>query len=133
MVGGKLWAQNQWRQLTNDLPIKLVSLWAISFDDYTYEEAAEILTKTKPVDYFEIDKDWNGHEMTPKDLALFKRYPVKQIETGALYIRNDEDLLEFRKVMMEMKIEKIIQNHYWRKKIELPIISHGPGNIYKSI
>ena len=62
--------------------------------------------------------------------ALFKDIPITQIWLGNLDVQA-ENVLEFRKVMMEMKITSLHKELVGSKNYS--IINHGPNGIYKSV
>ena len=70
----------------------------------------------------------NDYKLSPDDLTLFKDFPINEILLDDLDIE-PENILQFRKVLMEMKITHM----YKPFESKLDILNHGPNGIYKTI
>ena len=124
-------------KLLINLPIEKI---AVDFfdnllDDNIYE-VVRVLSQINSLKYINFGVPCNDHKFSPEEFALFKDLPVKRVETGALVLKTgkeESNLIEFRKIMMQMKIEEINVNHRGRSKFKVKVISHGPGKMYKSI
>ena len=112
-----------------DVPIKRLCTEHFDIEDGKIIEVVKTLSKMRYLESFEIVCHWSLYEMSPEEFSLFQRLPVKTVSTYALDLKTEGNLLKFRQIMMNMKIENI--KMYSKEKI--PVISHGPGDIYKSI
>ena len=100
------------------------------------EKTVQTLSKMKSLRHLCIGS--SGYKFLSEDLAMFKGLPVKSIFLDTLDL-NKENIPEFRRVMMEMNIERIHKFPYSsagkskNEELGIEIKSHGLGGIYKTI
>ena len=74
----------------------------------------------------------SDYKYLPDDLAMFKGLPVKSIHLAALDLTK-ENILEFRRIIMDLNVEKIDQFFYKHEELEIIIETHGLGRMYQTI
>eukprot|EP00111_Clytia_hemisphaerica_P013391 TCONS_00039328-protein len=116
--------------LFTDFPVKYLSHSEFEIEDGKVFDTVETLTKFKSLERLDIDCHWSCYELTLDEFALFQHLPVYLVDFGSLKI-NEDNIFEFRQIMLRMKIEKITQRNLGEMTIN--IVSHGPGGMYKTV
>ena len=118
-------------ELLTDLPFKFLSSGNFSFATGNIEDIVNTLSQIKTLVGFEIYQDLEeNYQLSPDELKLFKDIPINNLDLEALDL-TEENVVEFRKVMKEMKITSIeaIED----VDFEIKVKDFGPGGIYKTI
>ena len=117
------------------VPITECYAFKISEKD-KFDKAIKTLSKIKSLRHIFIGSSY--YKFLPEDLAKFKGLPVRSIHLDALDLTK-ENIPEFRRIMMQMNIEKITRDEFLaeafhkNEELGIEVKSHGLGGIYKTI
>ena len=115
------------------LPIETISSSLLDIENGKVHEVVRAISKVKSLKRVEVCEHWTEHPLSPEEFALFKDLPVKKVELEALDLKTEGNMLVFRKIMLQMKIEEIITHCVSNCVKHIRIIDHGPGGIYKTL
>ena len=122
-------------ELLTDLPIKSLISWHFKFEKGKFEYIARTISEMKHLTKFYLQQNYTSYVLLPEELALFKKVPITYLDLDVLDLKR-ENVVEFRDVMKEMKIECIEWDDDKDPEdipFEIDVKAFGPGGIYKTI
>ena len=123
-------------ELMVDLPFKSISTDNFRNQKDKIGDIVNVLSRIKTLNEIHVKPDLQtNYLLSAEDFALFKNLPVKVVYLDSFDLTN-ENMVEFRQVMKEMKIEEIIwfpELEEDQRRLVISIQKFGPDGIYKTI